>query len=64
MMSSLRTWTLFMAMAPIASSLWPGAPSLRTRQMSMGMCKCFWISSAMGRPPLGRARIIALGELV
>ena len=52
--SSLRTSTPPAAIAPMASSGWPGTPSLRTRKTSSGAFSAEATSNATGTPPRGR----------
>src|SRR5581483_11589113 len=56
--SSLRTRAPPLAIAPIASSSWPGRPSLRTRNTSSGAPRARATSAATGTPPRGRPRTI------
>src|SRR5438874_4574416 len=61
--SWLRTRTPPEAMAPMASSSWPGKPSLRTRKTSRGAFSAWATSKATGTPPRGNARTCTSGRL-
>src|SRR5438105_6016990 len=59
--SRLSTRTPLEANAPIASSSWPGTPSLRTMKTSSGAPSLRATSYATGTPPRGKARTIRSG---
>src|SRR5207253_2228079 len=61
--SWLSTTTPPLAMAPIASSSWPGTPSLRTRKTSSGASSALATSNATGTPPRGSPRTSTSGRL-
>src|SRR5690606_25360862 len=57
--SSFSTRVPPLATAPIASSSWPGTPSLRTTKTSSGAPRARATSNATGTPPRGSARTAA-----